>query len=211
MEELTPRVRKARWAAVIAVVGFGLYWWWPGITGSENPATHPEIVAVGNGQFARSEEKVLRRLREEGYSATWADPVDTWCDVANVLAAEVPRPTRAIVVHVETTSTECEASAADDVRAVARDLNVRLVVVVGLSEGDRDDPVTVDLIDAGATVVDPVELLGSPTDIDVRAACLWWDDCVFDGTGYVVLRDADGLTAAGQQRVARMIVAAVQT
>jgi hypothetical protein len=41
---------------------------------------------------------------------------------------------------------------------------------------------------------------------------LWWDDCIPDGKGfgYVIVRNGDGLTLAGQQRVARMIVASVQ-
>jgi hypothetical protein len=61
-------------------------------------------------------------------------------------------------------------------------------------------------------VVDPADLIGDPTAVGERVDCLWWDDCVFEGLnpGYVVLRDEDGLTEAGQQRVARLIVATVQ-
>ena len=45
-----------------------------------------------------------------------------------------------------------------------------------------------------------------------HVGCLWWDDCLTDasGVGYVIVRDENGLTMAGQQRVARAIVAGVQ-
>jgi hypothetical protein len=48
-------------------------------------------------------------------------------------------------------------------------------------------------------------------EVDEHVDCLWWDDCLPDenGVGYVIVRDANGLTLAGQQRVARIIVANV--
>jgi hypothetical protein len=80
------------------------------------------------------------------------------------------------------------------------------VVVTGLVE--QVDPVVIALIELGQVVVDPSDLLAG---VDERVDCLWWDDCVPDenGIGYVIVRDSDGLTLAGQQRVARMIVAKV--
>jgi hypothetical protein len=81
------------------------------------------------------------------------------------------------------------------------------VVVTGLTQSA--DPVVNALVELGQVVVDPSNLLAG---VDERVDCLWWDDCVSDenGIGFVIVRDAEGLTVAGQQRVARMIVAKVQ-
>lgn len=220
VEELTPdtgrqsRRRLATVVGVCALLGTVLYWWWPGITGSTNVDSEPAVLVVGNGQLSRSEEAVLRRLREEGYSAAWASTVSTWCDVSGVLTEGNPAPTRAVVMHIAPTTEQCDdpAAVAADIRASIGELGVRALVVVGLEEGDRIDPVVEILIDSGLVEVDPSSLIGTPGEVDVRTDCLWWDDCIFEGTnpGYVIARDDDGLTVAGQQRVARLIVATVQ-
>ncbi|MFM8562420.1 MAG: hypothetical protein ACKOCE_00840 [Acidimicrobiia bacterium] len=221
MEELTPRARRAttritrsirrsgarrRVLAVVVIVVIGLYWWWPGLVGDH--ARQPAVLVVGNGELSRGEEKVLRRLREEGYSAVWSSPVESWCDVAAAVDGPI-RSTRAIVVHVEDQNDDCRDDAVGALVDASRDWDTRLIVVVGLVEDDRD---VVSVLPADTTVVDPVELIGEPSRRDAHVDCLWWDDCVVDGegTGYVVVRDDGGLTAAGQQRVARAIVAAVQ-
>jgi hypothetical protein len=117
-------------------------------------------------------------------------------------------------MHIAPTTEQCDdpAAVAADIRASIGELGVRALVVVGLEEGDRIDPVVEILIDSGLVEVDPSSLIGMPEEVDVRADCLWWDDCIFEGTnpGYVITRDDDGLTVAGQQRVARLIVATVQ-
>lgn len=189
------------------MVAIGLYWWWPGLVGAGDPARQPAVLVVGNGELSRGEEKVLRRLREEGYSAVWSSPVESWCDVAAAVDGSI-RSTRAIVVHVADQD-DCRDDAVGVLIDTSRRWDTRLIVVVGLAEGDR---AVTSVLPADTTVVDPVELIGEPTRVDARVDCLWWDDCVVDGegTGYVVVRDDDGLTAAGQQRVARAIVAAVQ-
>jgi len=220
VEELTPdtgrqsRRRLATVVGVCALFGTVLYWWWPGITGSKNVDSEPAVLVVGNGQLSRSEEAVLRRLREEGYSAAWASTVSTWCDVSGLLTEGNPAPTRAVVMHIAPTTEPCDdpAAVAADIRASIGELGVRALVVVGLEEGDRIDPVVEILIDSGLVEVDPSSLIGTPGEVDVRTDCLWWDDCIFEGTnpGYVIARDDDGLTVAGQQRVARLIVAMVQ-
>jgi hypothetical protein len=71
------------------------------------------------------------------------------------------------------------------------------------------DPVVTALEKLDVRIVDPSSMLA---DVDEHVDCLWWDDCLPDenGIGYVIVRDSDGLTLAGQQRVARMIVANVQ-
>lgn len=218
---MTPRARRAttritrsirrsgarrRVLAVVVIVVIGLYWWWPGLVGDH--ARQPAVLVVGNGELSRGEEKVLRRLREEGYSAVWSSPVESWCDVAAAVDGPI-RSTRAIVVHVEDQYDDCRDDAVGALVDASRDWDTRLIVVVGLAEDDRD---VVSVLPADTTVVDPVELIGEPSRRDAHVDCLWWDDCVVDGegTGYVVVRDDGGLTAAGQQRVARAIVAAVQ-
>jgi len=86
----------------------------------------------------------------------------------------------------------------------------RVLVVTGLDA--QTDPVVNYLERAGATVVNPSSLLGESGLSDEHLGCLWWDDCLIDasGVGYVIVRDENGLTMAGQQRVARAIVAGVQ-
>lgn len=227
VEELTNRPEsgveaRRRWSSrrtgtlVVAVsVVVSLYWWWPGITGrGESFDAAPAVMVVGGGQLARSEEKVLRRLREEGYSALWGGRPTDWCEAREMVSSAEISPTRAVVLHAPVASSDCadpEDLAGDIVGAVDA-FGARAVLVIGLEVADRDDPVARALIDRGVAVVDPEALIGDPTAVDERVDCLWWDDCVFEGLnpGYVVLRDADGLTAAGQQRVARLIVATVQ-
>lgn len=199
----------------MALAAVSLYWWWPGVMGrGESFDTEPAVMVVGGGQLARSEEKVLRRLREEGYSALWGGRPTDWCDVARSLSTTGLAPTRAVVLHAPPSSIDC-AEPVDLAADIVRDVDAfgaRIVLVVGLEVGDRDDPVVRALVERGVAVVDPVELIGEPTAVGERVDCLWWDDCVFEGLnpGHVILRDENGLTAAGQQRVARLIVATVQ-
>lgn len=213
------RSRRSLRPSLLLTVAFALaatlFWWWPGLTGrGEDFESSPAVLVVGGGQLERSEEKVLRRLREEGYSAAWSSVPTSWCVMSELLRSSDIRPTRAVVLHVPPTSDSCgePVAVATGILDAVEELDVRPVIVVGLAEGDRDDPVTRSLVDSGVTVVDPVTLIGEPDEVGRRVDCSWWDDCIFEGMGpgYVVVRDEDGLTAAGQQRVARMIVAAVQ-
>jgi hypothetical protein len=232
VEESTPRPEsgdeaRRRWssrrtaAPVIVVVmavslsAVALYWWWPGIAGrGESFDSTPAVMVVGGGQLARSEEKVLRRLREEGYSALWGGRPTDWCEVRDAVTSTKVAPTRAVVMHAPVSEGDCADPEvlADDIIGAVDAFDARAVLVIGLEVADRDDPVARALIERGVAVVDPADLIGDPTAVGERVDCLWWDDCVFEGLnpGYVVLRDEDGLTEAGQQRVARLIVATVQ-
>jgi hypothetical protein len=205
-------------AAVVVAVSLSavsLYWWWPGIAGrGESFDSTPAVMVVGGGQLVRSEEKVLRRLREEGYSALWGGRPTDWCQARDSLTSSTIAPTRAVVLHVPVSEIDCadpEELVEEILRAIEA-FDARAVLVIGLEVGDREDPATRALIERGVVVVDPVDLIGDPTAVGERVDCLWWDDCVVEGLnpGYVVLRDEDGLTEAGQQRVARLIVATVQ-
>ena len=197
------------------VLVVALYWWWPGIMGrGENHDSAPAVVVLGGGQLGRSEEKVLRRLREEGYSATWGGSPADWCELSEMVTSMTIVPTRAVVLYAPSEPSDCDDAnvVADRVVGDVESMDVRAVVVVGLEVGDRDDSVVRALIDRGVTIVDPISLIGDPNVVSERVDCLWWDDCIFEGLnpGYVIVRDENGLTAAGQQRVARLIVATVQ-
>lgn len=195
----------------IAVVGV-LYWWWPGIVGAGDPASEPSVLVIGNGDLKEAQTVVSRRLVEEGLTVAWVDAPESWCELAAVLDQTEIQPTLGIVISLQAPISfqSCDESpklAAQKVKDSLKGSRVaHSVVVTGLAQSA--DPVVSALIELGQVVVDPSDLLAG---VDERVDCLWWDDCVPDenGIGYVVVRDAKGLTLAGQQRVARMIVAKV--
>jgi hypothetical protein len=168
---------------------------------------------MGNGDLKEAQTVISRRLIEEGYTVAWADTPTSWCEIAEAFADTAIRPSQAIVVYGDPTSVTASCSVSPDevalrVGEAAKELTqARLVVVTGLSE--EPDVVVEAMSENGIRIVDPSDLLGG---VDERMDCLWWDDCIPDGKGfgYVIVRDSDGLTLAGQQRVARMIVASVQ-
>jgi hypothetical protein len=208
---LTQQRLRVLAALLIALVGV-LYWWWPGIVGSGEPTAEPSVLVVGNGDLKEAQTVVSRRLVEEGLTVAWIDAPASWCDVSAVLDQTEIQPTLGIVVSLDAPISfeSCDVSpelAAQKVKDSLEGLSVtHSVVVTGLVE--QVDPVVIALIELGQVVVDPSDLLAG---VDERVDCLWWDDCVPDenGIGYVIVRDSDGLTLAGQQRVARMIVAKV--
>jgi hypothetical protein len=168
---------------------------------------------MGNGDLKEAQTVVSRRLIEEGYTVAWVDAPTSWCDIADAFADTAIQPSQAIVVYVDPTSATASCSVPPDEVALrigeaAKELTqARLVVVTGLSE--EPDVVVEAMGESGVRIIDPSDLLGG---VDERMDCLWWDDCIPDGKGfgYVIVRESDGLTLAGQQRVARMIVANVQ-
>jgi hypothetical protein len=190
-----------------------LYWWWPGLVGGGDPAMRPAVLVMGNGDLKEAQTVVSRRLIEEGYTVGWIDAPNSWCDIADAFTDTAIQPSQAIVVYVDPTSATASCSVSPDevalrIAAAANELSqARLVVVTGLSE--EPDVVVEAMSESGVRIIDPSDLLGG---VDERMDCLWWDDCIPDGKGfgYVIVRDVDGLTLAGQQRVARMIVASVQ-
>jgi len=208
---LTQQRLRVLAALLIALVGV-LYWWWPGIVGSGEPTAEPSVLVVGNGDLKEAQTVVSRRLVEEGLTVAWIDAPASWCDVSAVLDQTEIQPTLGIVISLDAPISfeSCDVSpelAAQKVKESLEGLSVtHSVVVTGLTQSA--DPVVNALVELGQVVVDPEPLLAG---VDERVDCLWWDDCVPDenGIGYVIVRDSDGLTLAGQQRVARMIVAKV--
>jgi hypothetical protein len=208
---LTQQRLRVLAALLIALVGV-LYWWWPGIVGSGEPTAEPSVLVVGNGDLKEAQTVVSRRLVEEGLTVAWIDAPASWCDVSAVLDQTEIQPTLGIVISLDAPISfeSCDVSpelAAQKVKESLEGLSVtHSVVVTGLTQSA--DPVVNALVELGQVVVDPEPLLAG---VDERVDCLWWDDCVPDenGVGYVIVRVAEGLTVAGQQRLARMIVAKV--
>lgn len=203
------RVAVSLFVALTAVA----YWWWPGIVGSGDLDHEPAVLVIGNGDLKDAQTVVSRRLIEEGLTVAWVDAPESWCDVPGVLESADVQPKLGIVISLDSPVSfeSCEMDT-DDVAQNIIDALQRFdadhsVVVTGLSVAV--DPVVVALQKLDVRVVDPLSMLA---DIDEHVDCLWWDDCLPDenGVGYVIVRDSEGLTLAGQQRVARMIVANVQ-
>lgn len=202
---------KAVGVLLIVVLAM-IYWWWPGIVGSGDPATRPAVLVIGNGDLKDAQTVVSRRLIEEGFTVAWVDAPNTWCDMAKVLADVDIRPTQGVVISLQPlgSAEKCAVSpeeTASNVVDALKGFDVsHIAVVSGISGGI--DPVVVAVEDLGIGIVDPTPMLAG---VDEHVDCLWWDDCLPDenGIGYVIVRDSHGLTLAGQQRVARMIVASI--
>ena len=203
------RVAVSLFVALAAMV----YWWWPGIVGAGDPASEPSVLVIGNGDLKEAQTVVSRRLVEEGLTVAWVDAPESWCDIPGVLERAEVQPKLGIVISLvspvsfESCEMETDQAAQNVVDALQRFEAVHSVIVTGLSVAV--DPIVVALQKLEVRIVDPSSLLA---DVDEHVDCLWWDDCLPDenGIGYVIVRDSDGLTFAGQQRVARMIVANVQ-
>ena len=198
-------------ALLIAVLGM-LYWWWPGLVGAGDPATNPAVLVIGNGDLKDAQTVVSRRLIEEGLTVAWVDAPTSWCDVPQALAEYEVQPTRGLVISLQAHPSSQVCSAAPEVTAAAvsdalQAFDVSHIAVVS-SLSDESDPVVSALQELGIGIVDPTPMLAA---MDEHVDCMWWDDCVPDenGIGYVIVRDSQGLTLAGQQRVARMIVASM--
>jgi hypothetical protein len=188
-----PAVRRwLPWAlAAVAGLAIGLWWAWPSV--SED---RPGVLVVDDGFLAAGRRSLELRAREDGKSVQWT-PFDTrWCGDAGAFDRVVRDADPSHVVLAVGGRPACVA-------ALAGALSGRQVVVVaepGAASVDQPSG-------AGDDVVDPTRLVGGP-DPDVRLVCEWWEAC--DGDGRIAVRDDAGmLTPAGQERVARMIVAAL--
>ena len=205
-----PRWRLA--VSLFVALAAVLYWWWPGIVGAGDPASEPSVLVVGNGELKDAQTVVSRRLVEEGLTVAWVDAPESWCDVSALLDQTDVQPSLAIVISLQAPISfqSCKVApenVAQNIKASLEGLSsARSVVMTGPTE--QVDPVVSALVGLGVRVVDPSSMLAN---VDEHVDCLWWDDCLPDenGVGYVIVRDANGLTLAGQQRVARIIVANV--
>ena len=190
------RSSRSKVALGIAVVGFVLWWWWPGIASPGQES----ITVVGTGQVDSARQEVSRRLREEGFSLFWVDSIKTWCDLAEL----VPVGSTRLIVFTPNDLDQCQKPATQ----IIEDLNsagyTNKLVVVDFDFMVDADPLTQKLIDYGVRRVASERLIGA---IDEPLACQWWEDCNESGT--TVTRTEQGLSSSGHDRLARLITAAV--
>ena len=194
----TPQRRGAMAIAVAVVVAL-IWWWYPTFSGH---AANTDVAVVGDSFVWSAEREITYRVHEDGFSLVWAPRAQGWCDaptaVHDIVAADHPST---VVVSFANDGT-CDTDPGT-LRAQVADAagSARLVVVA--------NPATEAtlLVPKQAVLVSPSRLLGPDGTID--QTCLWWDNCRPDGS-IAVRADDDTLTAAGQTRVARMIVTALR-
>jgi hypothetical protein len=189
--------------AAMAVVSLGAVWM---LLPAVNERGGVVIVADRDGSVAVDD--MVSQLRQNGRATDVLAVVDETCGVVQAADLDgVGRATGFVVIAVAEPG-RCDDDPVRESVEVVREAGLTPVVVrfPGVDVGDVD-----------AMVVDTEVLLGPPGDI--ARACEWWDRvdpfgaeqefaCSDDDT--VVVRFADGgLTAAGTQRVARMVAAAI--
>lgn len=195
------RNRFARPAIVgVLALAVALWWWWPGL--SDRSTT---VLIVGGERLADGREPLDRRLRENGFTTEWTAVADSWCDVSDRLSAELAGGSYRAVVVAPASDATCilDTGLVDSVRASG---DIRLAVVVWPDATPAESEFVRLLSDrSDVRVIDTGRLLG---DVGSEVDCLWWDEC--PSNGRIVAWNADGLTESGNQRVARMTVAAVR-
>jgi hypothetical protein len=186
---VSTRVLGAVVVGIVAVVA--LWWLWPTLAGDDRTG----VLVVDDGFLAPGRRSLELRTRETGRTVRWDAFDQRWCADPGPFEQLVDDVDPQVVV-VAVGDTSCAST-------VTRALAGRRVVLVeerasgGLAALERGD----------AEVVDPARLLG-PADPDLRLDCEWWESCDIDGR--IAVRDAVGVpNAAGQERIARMIVAAL--
>jgi hypothetical protein len=155
------------------------------------------VLIIADGFLTGNAQPVTYRIHEDGRSLVWGPAVGDWCSLPTVVTAEVARVHPTTVVLSIGAKGQCDG---DVFQRAVEAAGARTVVVVrqpGASGVERDG--------AGARTVDPTRLIGGSLVL-TSLPCQWWDRCEADGK--VLVRDAHGaLTAAGTDRVARMLVA----
>lgn len=195
------RNRFARPAVVgVLALAVALWWWWPGLTDRSTT-----VLIISGERLVDGREPLDRRLRENGFTTEWSSVADSWCAVSDRLVSELSGGSYRAVVVAPSSDDSCalDATLADSVRGAG---DTRLVVVRWPDVTPAESEFVRQLSDrSDVRVVDTARLLG---DAGSEVDCLWWDDC--PGSGRIVAWDANGLTESGNQRVARMTVAAVR-
>lgn len=194
------RRRVVAGAVALLAVVVVIWWWWP-LTRDHEAI---DVVVAGNGAVVQARDELERRLRQEGM---------------------VPQ-----VVLIDAIDCSRLAAAIDDTGGRGDALVVLSLddwsACAGLPEIDLlvqqpDGPLPVGL-SASLGVRPAAPLFGSPvvSGTPGMQACVWWDTpgagedrpglgkCGPDGEVQVL--DDDGLTPAGSERFARLVVEAVK-
>jgi hypothetical protein len=193
-------------AISVGILGFILWWWWPGLMGQGNDH---EITVVGTGEIETSRLEISRRLREEGFSLQWVTSIDTWCDFQD----EIPNLISTKIVFSPSELQECSRSVQDILDDFESKGYLARFVLLDLgdwsaysTDSDIGEQIKIgeQMLNGGARRVATERLIGIP---DQDWPCVWWEDC--DSSGRTVARTNQGLTPDGQDRLARLITAAV--
>lgn len=196
----TPRY----WIVALATGGLLVLWWWPGIAGT---GSRPEVSIVASEPLASARQEVSERLREAGLSVRWIDGVDSWCMLADRLP-DIATPQ--VVVGPDDWMSCAQSPEELSSSAFSDDDRARLLIVSLDPVGDPTfdysaaGQTTQLLVAQGVRRVTVERLIGAT---DRELPCIWWEDC--SGSGMIITRDARGLTAAGNDRLARLVAAQV--
>jgi hypothetical protein len=186
--------RRMPMVVTIAVLAIAVVaWWaWPTLTRDDRAG----LLVISDGTLDTGRRPLELRAREEGRTVRWSELDPTWCDDPAPLVASVRAEDPDDVVVSAGAPVACLATlhdALDGHDAIA-------VVQPGGPSGEE-------LAAAGFDVVDPAPLVGLP-GTDTRRSCEWWEPC--DADGQIAVREPSGaLTTAGDERVARLLVAAL--
>lgn len=173
-----------------------MWWQWPTL---DHQDKRTDVVLVTDRFLASTELPLTNRIHEDGRTLRWDTAATTWCNAADAVSAAVEQFDPAAVVLSFGDASGCGGSAVTDAVRAARGHSV---VIVAQPGGSGLETVT---DRAGAKLVDPSPFIGDQLAA-TSLPCQWWETCTPDGT--VAVRTADGgLTADGEDRVARMIVA----
>lgn len=192
---------------VVALVVF-VWWWWP-LTRSRDAI---DVVVVGNGAVTQSSDELARRLRQEGMLPLVVSIEAADCAEFATLVDDAARESDADLTDARV------VLSLDDWTACAGAVNDDSVdLLVQQPGGPLPDGLSAD---RGVRWAAP--LFGAPVNPDAPGdqPCQWWDTpgagedrpglgkCEADGLVHVL--DDDGLTPAGRERFARMVVEAIK-
>ena len=157
---------------------------------------HGDVAVYGGGTIESSIDELSYQLRDRGRDVTWIAAGSTWCELAELEPAV--DDVDVIVLAPEALGTCDGDPVATTLDALPGDFDIVLVALGNAAEA------TSRAATGGVSVVDPTALLGA--DGAAAMPCEWWDNCA----GTIAVRSDNGdLTAAGRERVARMVSAAI--
>ncbi|MEP7113484.1 MAG: hypothetical protein ABI862_09485 [Ilumatobacteraceae bacterium] len=185
----------AKVVSILAVVVALLWWQWPTIARHD---ARTDVVLLTDGFLTSTQLPVTNRIHEDGRSLRWDTDATSWCDAADAVRRAVDQFDPAALVLSFADATGCDATALEAAVHAAKGHSVVIVAQPGRSGIEAVGDHT------GATVIDPARYIGDQLAA-ISLPCQWWDLCT---EGTIAVRAPGGdLTAAGVDRVARMIVA----
>ncbi len=197
LQRLAPR------AIVLALI----VWWWPSLTDAGDAVN---VMLAGDPEVVAESNPIIRRLRERGLSVEVRDDWATWCDASAALGPRLAEIDAEAIVLSFRSAVGCGGGVIADLTSAAAAEDIPLIVLrPGQGSLDIEVDSAIAELDAAdqVTVADAARLLGDDSQVE-RMPCQWWDDCEPDGM--IAVRDAQGaLTAAGLERMARVLVAVV--